>query len=372
MSEIQVSKDLVKNFLVNRSFFNRKAASLDEYFDRFWCIQTDPIVYITRSHEISLWNRVMDLRRSDLDTALYKKRTLIEYWQQLYSLIPLKNRPLLSARMRVKGGWQDDFYAEHAEEVEMARSYIIAKGPTTANELKFIPQTKALFEWTSSKSNKATLDYLWDRGEITVSHRDKNKKYYDLTERLLPDEYLTFADEETSLEYFVKSNFAYLGIVRAAIIWKSGRSIRDKIQEKWRSMVEDGTIVALKIEGVKTKYFILADDAEALMGSRDNQHECLTMIPPFDPLITDRKILSDIFNYDYQWQFYWPPAKRTFNPYGMPILYKGSIVGEIGLSKETSYKRIYMTELESSIDDGEFRRLLNSEVAGLEAFVFGM
>jgi uncharacterized protein len=210
MSELLFQKEEIKNFLVNRSFFTKKAKSLDEFFDRFLCIQTDPIVYIARSHELSLWNRVEGFHRMTLDTELYTKRSLFEYWQQLYSIIPVKNRKFHSARMHVKGDWQDDFYADHSEEIEMARGYIMAMGPTTANDLKHIPQTRAIFEWTSNFSNKATLDYLWDRGEITVCNRSKNKKYYDLTERLIPEEFLTYVDEDTSLEYLVKSNFAYL------------------------------------------------------------------------------------------------------------------------------------------------------------------
>lgn len=372
MTEVHFQKDEIKNFLVNRSFFTKKAKNLEEFFDRFTCIQVDPILYITKSHEISLWNRVENFSTKQLEYELYTSRSLLEYWMQLYSIFPSKNRPLLGARMQVMGSWQDKFYDDHSNEIEMARSYITVMGPTTANDLKHIPPTRALFEWTGTTSNKAVLDYLWDRGEISISHRKKNKKYYDLTERLFSEKILDFVDEDASLEYLIKSNFMYLGIVRKSVIWKSGRSIKEKIYNKFDQLLWDGVIVPVKIEGIKTKYFILAEDIPLIRESgKRSEHTNLILIPPFDPLITDRNILSDFFDYNYQFQFYLPPAKRTFNPYGLPILYKGEIVGELGLSKENTHKRLYITELESTIDDADFRRMLNEQVMGLENLVFG-
>jgi uncharacterized protein len=371
MSEPFFQKEEIKNFLVNRSFFTKKAKNLEEYFDRFKCIQMDPIVYITKSHEISLWNRVEDFTKKKLDYELYGCRSLIEYWLQLYSLISVKDRKFLSARMQTQGSWQDEFYADHEKEVEMARSYIIAMGPTTANDLKHIPQTRSITEWTSSTSNKATLDYLWDRGEISVSHRNKNKKYYDLTERLLPEKFLGSVDNDSSLEYIVKSNFAYLGVVRPGITWKSGRSIKDSLYKKFDELVQKGVITKIQVEGVKTKYHLLTEDIPLIRQSgKKTEHEGLTIIPPFDPLITDRRILSDFFDYEYLFQFYWPPAKRTFNPYGMPILYRGNIVGEVGLGKENSHRRLYLTELESTDESPDFRRKLDEAIMGMERLVF--
>lgn len=365
------TKQEIKNYLINRSFLVNKAQNLDEYFERFKCIQVDPVVVIARSHDLSLFNRVKGFTAQAIDTDLYKNRTLFEYFMQLYSIIPIKYRPYFSFRMNIKNSWQEEFYKDHSKEVEMAREFIKENGPTSSKMLKHIPKTRAIREWRSWDSGKATLDYLWDTGEITISHRDSNTKFYNLTERILPKEYLNKKNLKESLDFLIKSNFDYLGIVRASSITKSCRSFIKLARERFAELLEKEEIIPIKVEGIHTKYFVLTSEVENIKKlGKENHHKGLNILPPLDPLIIDRQILSDFFDYEYLWEFYNRPETRKFDPYGMPVLYKGEIIGQVALKKDIKKKTLKIKKTKVSLNDQELKTKLKEVVKEIEKFVF--
>jgi uncharacterized protein YcaQ len=369
----QFTKAEIQNYLINRSFLVNKAKSIDEILETFRCIQVDPIVVIAKSHDLSLWNRVEGYTNTTLDTELYKNRTLFEYWMQLYSIIPLKYRPYFSARMQVGESWQDEFYSEHKTEVDTARQFIVENGLTSAKELTHIPRTKTVFSWKGNDSGKATLEYLWDRGEITISHRNSNHKIYDLTERLIQEEQLKSMDIDTSIDFLVKSNFHYLGMIRKGFIVRSGRSIAPLLKSKFLELCANGTISMLNIEGVKTSYYVLTEHLEIIKKlGLNNTHHQLNILPPLDPLIIDRQMLKDVFGFEYTWEVYTPEHKRKFSYYGMPILYKGNFVGQVELTKIPAKRKIKITKLQSSIKDKEFKSYLKHTIQEMGEFVFGL
>ena len=368
MTEFQISKQEVRNFLINRSFLVKKAKSLEEYFDKFLCVQVDPIDLIAKSHELSLWNRVENFKLGDLDKVLYENRSLFEYWMQLYSIVPIKFRSKLSYRMKYKGGWQDEFYKEHKSQIKLAKDAIIQNGPTTSKDLKHIPKTKAIFEWRSYESGKATLDYLWERGEISISHRKSKQKVYDLTVKLFPKEFLQSESSQKSLEFLVKSHFKYLGIIRKIWVSRSGYSFYKEVYKKFDELLVKGEIIKLKIEGIKTKYFILKEDLAELKNlSTESKHNSLNILPPLDPLIIDRKALKDFFDFEYTWEFYTPPAKRKFSMYGMPILYKGEFVGQVELKRDKD-RNVFLSIMQCEADK-KLLKNLEIEIMKLNQFI---
>ena len=52
-------------------------------------------------------------------------------------------------------------------------------------------------------------------------------------------------------------------------------------------------------------------------------------IAPLDPLIWDRKLTKEIFNFNYVWEVYKPPKKRLIGYYCLPVLYQDTFLGQI-------------------------------------------
>lgn len=362
-----MDKTLVRNFLVNRSLLHRKAKNLTEYFDVFKTIQVDPIKVVARSHELALWNRVENFKVADLDRALYQERELFEYWLQLFSIIPTKYFPFMRLRMSIEEGWRQDFRKSNGKLIENVKLYLQNNGVTSPRQLNHLPKVKSLFSWTANGSRTAALEYLWDRGEAMIHHRERNQRHYELSHKLLPPEIADHIPSvKESREFLLESNFNYLGIVRPAMLARQGYTKQLALRELLGEWVKSGRANLLDIPGIKTKYYILTTDLEKL-GSK-NLHTGLNILPPLDPLTIDRQILRDIFDFNYTWEAYVPAAKRKFGYYGMPILYKGNFVGQIELVKENSELRIRNLELKIKRPK-EFDGLLKVELEKLAQFV---
>lgn len=370
------TKTQLRNYLVNRSFLQNKAKSIEEVINFYSCLQVDPISVVAKNHELILFNRVEGLKLGELDNYIYKDRKAFEFWMQLYSIIPIEAFPYLTARMHIKGSWQEDYYKTHKKEIDLTLDFIEKNGPTSSKDLLHIPKVKGIFSWTSTDSRTALLAYLWDTGKIMISHRSKNLKYYDLTERILPQKIQNIKiSREESVKFTLKQNFKYLGIVRKAYLGRSGYALKKEVVAALDSLVKKGEAINIFIDGKKSSYFILNEQVKEIerLGG-ENLHNRINILPPLDPLVIDRRILKDIFDFEYTWEAYVPAVKRKFGYYGMPILYKGEFVGQIDIAKskdpgyaEVSKKlEIKNIELNKKID----RKLLNREVKELEKFIF--
>ena len=55
----------------------------------------------------------------------------------------------------------------------------------------------------------------------------------------------------------------------------------------------------------------------------------VAFLPPFDALVWDRALLASLFEFDYVWELFLPPAKRRWGWYVLPMLFRDRLVGRI-------------------------------------------
>ena len=65
----------------------------------------------------------------------------------------------------------------------------------------------------------------------------------------------------------------------------------------------------------------------ALAGTLKATHT--TVLSPFDPLVWDRKRVSELFNFDYRIECYTPAPKRQYGYFVLPLLHRGKLVGRM-------------------------------------------
>jgi uncharacterized protein YcaQ len=53
------------------------------------------------------------------------------------------------------------------------------------------------------------------------------------------------------------------------------------------------------------------------------------LLAPLDPLIYDRRVARALWDFDYTWEAYTPPAKRVRGYYALPILAGTELVGHV-------------------------------------------
>ncbi len=190
--EVKVTKEDARRFLVARQLL-APARSLEggsdavlAVFRRLGSLQLDPVAVAGLSHDLVLHARVADYEPAWCD-ELYERCEIFEAYNKGLSLVPASEfawfRGILSRNApRV--------LAENAEVAERVLERIRAEGPLSA--LDFERERGATTDWFGMPTNavSAVLGAYAVTGVLGLVRRDGNRRYYDLLERLLPDDLL--------------------------------------------------------------------------------------------------------------------------------------------------------------------------------------
>jgi uncharacterized protein YcaQ len=187
---------------------------------------------------------------------------------------------------------------------------------------------------------RAVLEAYAVTGVLGLARRDGNRRYYDLLERLLPADLL--ARElplKEQLRYKLLSRFRAHGLLSGSaggdILGGLGYAKPDPRfpgYPGWNALREElielGELVPIEVEGVRGKRFVLAEEV-ALLEAPPDPPPSVAFLPPFDPLVWDRKLLGSLFDFDYVWELFLPPAKRRWGWYVLPMSFRDRFVGRI-------------------------------------------
>jgi uncharacterized protein YcaQ len=167
---------------------------------------------------------------------------------------------------------------------------------------------------------KTTLQKLFLHGRVLIARRINQRRYYDLPERVLSAATLA-APEPTAGES--ARWFATLKLRQ--------RRLASLKRDELRAV--DDLVQPVTIEGCGPFYCLASDlpllesPPEHPESKSENSHPRL--IAPLDPLIYDRRLTSRLWNFDYTWEVYTPPAKRTRGYYALPVLVGHEFVGHV-------------------------------------------
>jgi uncharacterized protein len=79
---------------------------------------------------------------------------------------------------------------------------------------------------------------------------------------------------------------------------------------------------------VRGKRLVLAEEVE-LLRAPPEPASSVAFIAPFDSLLWDTALLSSLFAYDYVWEGFFPPARRRWGYYVLPIVFGDRFAGRI-------------------------------------------
>jgi uncharacterized protein YcaQ len=106
-------------------------------------------------------------------------------------------------------------------------------------------------------------------------------------------------------------------------------------------LVERGELLSVEVEGVRGKRFVVREDVE-LLEPPPEPPPSVAFLPPFDALVWDRNLLGTLFDFDYVWELFVPPAKRRWGWYVLPVLFGDRFVGRIEPRIERADSRVQM------------------------------
>ena len=307
-----------------------------EVFRRLGSIQFDPIAVAGRTHDLVLHARVAGYDPSWCD-LLYQRREIFEAQNKGLSLVPVSEFPWFRGTLARN---PRRLLAENAEVGEHVLERIRAEGPLSA--LDFDRRHGETTDWFGAPANtvRAVLEAYSVTGALGLARREGNRRYYDLIERLLPADVLAHSVPQwEQLRHKMLSRYrahGLLGMSGGGDIFGGlgpakpderlpGYPGRTALREE---LVADGALVPVEVEGVRGKRLVLAEEVR-LLEDPPEAAPTAAFLPPFDALVWDRPLLGSLFAFDYVWDLFFPPEKRRFGWYVLPLLFGDRFVGRI-------------------------------------------
>ena len=355
---MRITAEAARRFLVARHLL-APARSLEggpdaalEVFRRFGSIQFDPLAVAGRNHDLVLHARVADYDPTWCD-SLYERREIFEAYNKGLSLVPVSEFPWFRGILSRNS---PRVLAENAEVAARVLERIRDEGPLSA--LDFERERGPTTDWFGTPTNavRAVLEAYAVTGVLGLARRNGNRRYYDLIERLLPDNVLArkFPLKE-QLRHKLLSRYRAHGLLSAAgggdIFGGLGAAKpdperpdhpgRNALREE---LVDLGELVPVQVEGMRGKRFVIKEEVE-LLQTPPEPPPSVAFLPPFDPLVWDRGLLASLFDFEYVWELFLPPAKRRWGWYVLPISFRDRFVGRIEPRIDRSDARVHVLDV---------------------------
>ena len=339
---MKVTAEAARRFLVARHALT-PARSLEgeldavlEIFRRWGSIQYDPLAVAGRSHDLVLHARVADYEPAWCD-ALYERREIFEAHNKGLSLVRMSELPWF------RGTWSRAAartLAENAEVAERVLERVRADGPLSS--LDFESERGSTTDWFGLPTNtvRAVLEALATTGVLGLARRDGTRRYYDVSERLVPADVLAHEVPLTEqLRHKLLSRYRTHGLLGAG----GGGDVFSglgpaKPDPRWpeypgrtalrEELVAAGELVPVNVEGIRGKRLVMRGDVD-LLANPPEPAPTVAFLSPFDPLVWDRSLLGSLFGFDYVWELFLPPAKRRWGWYVLPLVFGDRLVGRI-------------------------------------------
>ncbi|HEX7197346.1 MAG TPA: crosslink repair DNA glycosylase YcaQ family protein [Candidatus Limnocylindria bacterium] len=369
MTALHISADHARRFLVQRHLLAPPRAlpaepeSVLTVVERLGLLQFDPLeVPGARNHDLVLHARVAGYQRAWCEGWLYgPDRRLIEIYNKSLNLLPMHELPHYRVSWtRNAPGVDGGILREQADVAKAILKRLKADGPLST--AAFSEHAHAVdWWWAPTRASRAVMEALFVSGRIGIAYREGNRRYYDLIERLVPAELMRLHEsEEDAMTHRLLSRYRAVGLTKPAgtqseVMYSAG-STAERVRRTER-LVDAGALLPVDVEGLKGTRYVVAEEKALLDSAADADGVSLSVafLAPLDPLVWDRRMLRELWSYDYLWEVYVPEAKRRWGYYVLPILFGDRFVGRIEprLDRKAKTLAIIGTWFESGFDPME-------------------
>ncbi len=317
-------------------------------FERLKSIQLDTLPIVGRNHDLVFQSRMTDYKEGEFLEYAHKEKIGFEYMDKALCMIRIEDFPLFYSFMKKQGlkhynQAKEKIMEEHPEVYEEVVNLLNEKEVASSKEFGDSEHLKLPYMgFKTSKAGGMMLDCMWNRGEAVIHHREKYRRYYSFPEKRIPEKF--FKEEKISIEEIFRkmlirrieqvgilamtNNAETLGLVRGA-------------RKEVKGMIKRGEIKEIKVEGKERKYLTTE---KMLEKTEEKEDERMRFIAPLDPIVWDRRMVKEIFEYDYIWEVYKPIKKRIYGYYCLPVFYKGEFIGRIDPKINRKSKRLEVKE----------------------------
>lgn len=319
--------------LLGRPRFLAKAGIVD-YIKRAGCIQYDPVDVCGRNADLTLQSRIADYDKTMLDDLLYRDRVLVDGFDKNMAIYHVDDFYHLSTN-RQRFVNRHHWYETIKDYIEPVTSVIRQRPFVSSADFDAIAHQKT--GWGPASLHGKILDYLLASGQIIIHHKEGTRRYFAWREHYFPKDKPVFSTMEQEYMWYVKRRIGAIGLMwnKRSDAWLGipGFKTADR-QRAFTSLVEQGDIVPLKINGLNDVFYIERSSLDDLRASEHQEPgDRIEFIAPLDPLIWDRKLIAALFEFNYTWEIYTPKDKRLYGRYTLPIIQGLDFVGRVQFGK---------------------------------------
>ncbi len=352
---IPVTRETVKRLaVVKQGLHERPAksdpAALKRVIERIGLLQLDSISVVARSHYLVMLARAGLYDPAELD-ALLDCGFLFETWAHAMCQLPSAQYPWFHAYIHHKrlnkSQWQvERFDFDMDPVIAKVLEMIHRRGPMSSKDFESERQGEG--GWWNWKPTKVALEYLFDRGDLMVSHRVKFQRYYDLPGRVLARHDFTL---DKSIDDFrrwtIERGLRHIGIGTSNHVADYYRQYKRDAAAILEDMRKAGRARPVAVDGWKEAAFIHQDDLDLLeaIQAGDCEPRATRFLSPFDNLFWDRDRDEMLWDFHYRIEVYTPKAKRVYGYYVMPILHGCALIGRIDPKVDRKKKRLLFNNL---------------------------
>lgn len=307
-------------------------------------LQLDPLQIIARSHDITLYGRVLDYTPDQWEAVAYEQRKFFD-WGGWLATRPMDELPYWRVVMhRERDGNPDcdprvhKMGREHAGAIDEIRNMLRERGVLSNRDFEAAAR-KRTHHYRGRKDSALALYYLWRTGEVMTHHRDNFERVYALTEEVAPAHLIREYGDEAVDRFLIKKEISFAGLSRlnrTSDAYHRGVPFSKK-EQLCKTLLADHEIIEVKVDGWRAIHYALAEDAPILndLAAGRVPHvwtpldttttEEAVFLAPLDP-VSARGRAKVVFDFDYVWEVYKPEHKRRFGYYALPVLWGDRLV----------------------------------------------
>jgi len=341
---LELTAEQARRFLVRRHFLAPPRAlparpeSVLRVVRELGSVQFDPLeVTGARNDDLVLAARIRNYRRGWMEKWLYgppAERQLFEAYNKSLNILPVEELPVHRVDWEQWGAREGPYHRLLTTQGHVAADILDRlgrEGPLPGSAFVERGADRLHWGWGKITVPRALLYGLFRTGQIGIARREGNVRVYDRMEKLFPPALLAarLPDEEVRRHQLLSRfrGVGLLGLRAGAEIWSGTVPARERARLT-EGMVADGALRRVLVKGVRDERYMLASDARFLRGGALRRRE-VALLAPLDPLVWDRELLRQLFDFDYVWEVYTPVKSRKHGYYVLPMLWGDRLVGRI-------------------------------------------
>jgi len=289
-------------------------------------LQIDSVNVCVRTHYMPMFSRLGPYDQGLLEELAYEDKDLFETWAHEACYVPVEDRPWFRPRMANFRPWKriQKLKDEKPKFLESAYEQVAANGPMTASELD------GKGPWWGYNHRKIAMGWFFGRGDFSVAKRKNFTRYYDISERVIPQQHFNGVNptfDDSRYEWLKKAAVAH-GVGTAPDLADYFRVKNPVARPIVDRLVSDGKLQEAIVEGWNEPAYV---PSKLISAEPVNARALLT---PFDPLVWNRDRIKRIFGFDYKIEIYVPEKKRKYGYYVYPFLLGEDLVARVDLKAE--------------------------------------